>query len=328
MAFTGSVQQSLAPENNQPLDPNQLAPQTQQEQPKPSFREAVAASQQQQEQRFNELATSAGAQPPATAAPQQQGISQAQQQSLEGAIAEMTPEQFDAWYKAQPQGALKIAAKNIADFIGTQMRQQFGDLLQLGDMANADPKVKKKLERLVKDPNAREFILNKAFEIFDPAEFAQPAQPPQGQYSTPAALTQEQVADTVRNTLDQERQRIAYEADRSREVEALVREVPSLNWQQHGDKAARKVSHIIEIAEKRTAQSGQRVSYRDIASELDMIGSATPPQPVPQTSTTQTPPAQNAQAPRSEIEARQNMTRLLEQHGGLMGLAAALPRRG
>ena len=325
MAFTGSVQQAAQTEQQPQVQPQvEQQPQTQQ-QPAPSFRDAVAASQQQHEQRFNELATSAGAQP--TAAPQQQGISQAQQQSLEGAIADMSPEQFQEWYKAQPPGALKIAAKNIADYMGAQMRQQFGDLLQLGDLANADPAVKKKLERLVKDPNARDFILNKAFEIFDPTEFAQPAQPPAQQYSTPG-ITQEQVADTVRSTIDQERQRIAYEADRSRELEALVREAPGLNWQQHGDKAARKVQHIIEIAEKRTAQSGQRVSYRDIANELDMIGSASPPQPVPQTSTTQQPPAQNAQAPRSELEARQNMTRLLEQHGGLMGLAAALPRRG
>lgn len=303
------------------------------EQRTPSFREAVAATQQQSEQRLNDLATSAGvapAAPPAApeAAPQQAGISAAQQQAIETAVGEMSQEQFEAWYKAQPEGALKRAAKNIADFLGAQMREQFGELLGLGDLAQADPNVRKKLERLVKDPNAREFILNKAFEIFDPAEFAQAPQAQQPQYSQP--VTPDQVQGIVSDTLAAERQRIAYEADRSRELEALVREVPALNWATGDDaqkqKAARKVAHIIDIAEKRST-NGQRVSYRQIADELDMIGSANPPQPVPQTSSTSTPPAHDQQAPRNEVEARSRMSKLLEQHGGLMGLAAALPTR-
>lgn len=309
----------------------------QQEQRPPSFREAVAATQQRDEQRLNDLATSAGATPVATetaapaSAPQQAGISAAQQQAIETAVGDMSQEQFEAWYKAQPEGALKRAAKNIADYMGAQMREQFGDLLQLGDLANADPKVKKKLERLVKDPNAREFILNKAFEIFDPSEFgAAPAPAPQAQqYSQPVSA--DQVQGIVADTLAQERQRIAYEADRAREVEALVREAPTLNWNVGDDtqkqKAARKVAHIIEVAEKRSRENGSRVSYRAIADELDMIGSANPPQPVPQTSSTSTPPTQEQQAPRNEVEARSRMSKLLEQHGGLIGLAAALPTR-
>lgn len=341
MAFVGSVQQQQQQQNvpggAQPAasaQPPDNGGQLQQAPQQPvSFRDAVAATQARDQQRITDLLGNAGgATPPAPDAsqaspPQQTGISPAQQTALAGAIGDMSDEQFQEWYKAQPEGALKRAAKNLSEYYTQQIRNQFGDLLQLGDMANADPAVKQKLERIVQDPQAREFILNKAFAIYDPEKYGlQPAAPS----TTSAPISEEQIANTVRSTLQEQQQRIAYEADRSRELEALVREVPALNWTdaRNGEKAARKVAHIIEIAEKRSDYARNvRTSYRDIAAELDMIGSAQPPQPIPQTTTSQTPPAAQAQAPRNELEARQRMTQVLNQHGDLYALAAALPRR-
>lgn len=330
MSFVNSV---LNSQQQPPVveTPPAAQTQTQAPAPAPSFRDAVAASQAARDQHLNELASSVGAAPiatetPAPPAPVQPGVSAAQQQALDTAIKEMSADEFDTWVKAQPPGAIKKAAENIAAYYSTQMREQFGELLGLGDLAQADPKVRKKLERIVKDPAARDFILEKAFAIFDPQEFGTQSPAP-GAAPAAAALTQDDVARTVEQTIAQRDAKIRYEAERSREVEALVRENPALNWQQHGQKAALKVEHIINIAEQRTAKSGQRVSYRDVASELDLVNSAVPPQPVPQTSTTQTPPAPQVQAPQTAIESKQRMVAQLNQHGGLLGLAAALPAR-
>lgn len=298
--------------------------------PPPTFMQAVQATQQRQEQRLTDLTAQAStAQPPAPTpaqeAPAQQGVSDAQQAALEQTVQQMTPEQFKAWMDQQPAGALKMAAENIGRFYEAQMRHNFGDLIELGDLAQKDPAVRKKLERIVKDPQARKFILDDAFSVYDPKEYGAPgaAPPPAQTYSTP-----EQIREEVRSEFQMQQARVAYEADRSRELEALVREAPALNWTDPKNvKAASKVQHIIDVAEKRSQKTNTRVSYRDIADELDMIGSAAPPHAIPQTSGQTTPPAQQMQAPTNEAEARSRMAQLLNQHGDLFSLAASLPRR-
>ena len=111
------------------------------------------------------------------------------------------------------------------------------------------------------------------------------------------------------------------------EYEALLNTHPELRFTDVTSKEAKRVNAIIEEAERRSQQRKQVVPYGEVYKEFsemwDWQSANPPPKAAPATSSRE---VTGPQAPRTKFESRAGMNAMLDKHGSIGQLAAALKR--
>ena len=241
------------------------------------------------------------------------------------AKAKTPDEEYAEWVESLPadkrtkfeDSVRTTHAQGLAEFYGPEVSQVLADVAR-------DPKLKKALSRMT-DEKARQWILDTAFPIYDDERFGAPV----GGDGKPAPNAQlEELTTTVKElkTKDAQReQNAALEALRLERV-ALENTFPELKWSDPGSKEYKRVEAIVEDTLDRRAK-GKNVSMADVYTEMkdmwDWQAANPAPRPAPATSSAA---ITGPQAPRTKFESRAGMNAMLDKHGSIGQLAAALKR--
>ena len=278
----------------------------------PSFHEAAAASTAAEAERLAGLVAKAGApEAPSNAAP-----------------ARKTPEEeYAEWYQSLDADKRGMLERNVVTNHATALAEQFGpEVTQVLAEVNRDPELKKALSRM-SDAKAREWILKTAFPIYDDERFAAPRGSDAA--TVPANPQFDELAGTVKalKAKDEAREQQQHlEALRLERV-ALEEKFPELKWSDPNSKEYKRTLAIVEETMDRRAK-GRAVSMADVYNEYkDMWDFQASPEAA--TYTRKIPATSSAaitgpQAPRTKFESRAGINAMLDKHGSIGHLAAAL----
>ena len=240
--------------------------------------------------------------------------------------AAKTPDElYQEQWAALPEDFREQYAQNIIRDVNANITENLGpEITAVLAEVGADPELKKALSRM-SDKKAREWILKTAFPIYDDERFASPV----GGDGTPAPNPQlEELTKTVtslKTEREVEKQKTALEALQNERI-ALENTFPELKWSDPNSKEYKRTLAVVEETMERRAK-GKPVTMAEVYSEYkdmwDFQAANLPPRAAPATSSaTITGP----QAPRTKFESRAGMRGMLDKHGSIGHLAAALKR--
>ena len=286
-----------------------------------------------------EVAPEGAAPAPPTLAAAARASTEAEAERLEGLVAtatgtpapkpaaEAAPEDdFDTWVAALPedkrtryeQAIVQRHAQGLSEYYGPEISQVLSDLA-------ADPELKKMLGRM-SDKKAREWVQKTAMAIYDDDRFASPLAA-DGDVRPDPQLEELTRTVTDLKKRDQDRENAAaLDALRSERV-ALENTFPELKWHDPKSKEYKRVEAVVEETLERRAKGKATTTMAEVYNEYkdmwDFQAVNPPPRPAPATSSRE---VTGPQAPRTKFESRAGMNAMLDKHGSIGQLAAALKR--
>lgn len=276
----------------------------------PTLSAAVAASNEAEQQRIAGLVEKASGTTTAEPAPK----------------AKTPDEEYDEWVAGLPEDKRSRFETSIHNKHAEGLAGFYGpEITAVLEAAGKDPEIKKMLGRM-SDAKAREWVQKTALAIYDDDRFASPAGSDGPVPKDPRYDALESEVRTLKTERENEKQQQTLQALRS-EREALENTFPELKWSDPKSKEYKRVEAVVEETMDRRAK-GSDVTMADVYGELkdmwDWQTANPPPRAIPATSSGAVPP--NPQAPRTKFEARAGINAMLDKHGSIGQLAAALKR--
>lgn len=233
---------------------------------------------------------------------------------------------FDSWLAAQPKDHLEALASRVAQNYDSSLREQFKDIVPLIERADKDENFRKRLSKLT-DEQFEKFMFETALPVYERSMSAEPGD------STVNAARDPELSE-VRKLIEEERaerknekleaQKARYAEERAQETRALISEFPELAGFEQNERARKRLTRVLDLAESRSVKENKRVPYRTVYEELrDEFSPETLDtahfRSVPSVSTAE-PPA-SPQAPRTAAERKDRTLRMLQKAGGFSALA-------
>ena len=281
----------------------------------PTLSSAALASTEAEAQRLADLVEKAGG----PAAPRE-----------EAPPAKSDVEAYNEWYESLPEDKRNVLVNTVVTNYDRQLEERYSpEVMEVLAKVSEDPELKKKLSRL-SDEKFRSWVFDTAASIYDDPRFASPAAGDGTVEEHPqvAELAKEvRSLKTEREKEKADREYETYRQQRVGEYEALLNTHPELRFTDATSKEAKRVNAIIEEAERRSQQRKQVVPYGEVYKEFsemwDWQSANPPPKAAPATSSRE---VTGPQAPRTKFESRAGMNAMLDKHGSIGQLAAALKR--
>jgi hypothetical protein len=238
-----------------------------------------------------------------------------------------TPKAFvyDDWYRETPEEARETFARNVLGNWENKIAETYSpQVVAFLRKSAQDPKLLRKLQRIVGDEAAEDFFFNTAYNIYDPQTPAADGQP------QPASRELQQVQDdlaALRAEREAERQAEKvrnYQNMRMTELDALVAEFPELRYDKNDPKseAFQRVAEIHDTTQARSIQENKVIPYRETYERMRKfygkpVDDTARNYVVPHTTTaTDVSAVRSPQAPLTPREVRRNMVAPIKQAGG------------
>ena len=173
----------------------------------------------------------------------------------------------------------KLTRKQLADILAERegifdsVGQFMAPVMPLLNEASKDPKIMERLGKLA-DPRAREFVLDRALDIYE-RDYREPGAPKAGEPGSAEHAAETGAPKIIVDRLEKleksfeadnnARAQAAYEAARTQEYKALSAEAPELAMSGDAERdkiAYARAKHIIDWAEQQSQKTGKRVSYK------------------------------------------------------------------